>query len=161
MDTVTLARFLGKVEKQTVVTSPHVATPCWLWKPGGRYGKMKIAGRSHGAHRLAFEHWHSEIPAGFFVCHRCDVQLCVNPEHLFAGSPAENSADMVRKGRSFSPHGELQGASKLAREDAERLLAMRESGMSQSAAAAMFGVSRASVQLLWSRKTWRHLRGGT
>ncbi len=52
------------------------------------------------AHRLAWVEVHGPIPDGLCVLHICDVRNCVNVEHLFLGTLADNNKDKARKGRS-------------------------------------------------------------
>jgi hypothetical protein len=78
---------------------------CWEWYgdalPSG-YGRIQSGGKGSKmclAHRLSYTIHHGEIPDGFYVIHSCDNPGCVNPNHLSAGRPIDNTYDMIHKGR--------------------------------------------------------------
>lgn len=80
---------------------------CWNWVGASRmsngYGAVWHNGKVQGAHRVAFELWLGVIPDGMHICHHCDNRICVNPDHLFAGTNLDNRRDAVRKGRHKTP----------------------------------------------------------
>jgi len=74
--------------------------PCWLWTASvsnGRGSFRSVHQRAELAHRISWELTYGPIPKGLVVCHRCDVGLCVRPEHLFLGMQQDNIADMRAK----------------------------------------------------------------
>jgi hypothetical protein len=112
---------------------------CWPWtghRDARGYGRTTK--RSTTAHRVAWEVTHGEIPAGLFVCHRCDNPPCCNPAHLFLGTAGDNARDMAAKGRVRGG-----GPRRFDRDEARRLLA---SGLGLRATARILGVSHSSLR---------------
>lgn len=74
---------------------------CWEWTAGIRngYGAFKLNGKAIDAHRVSYEAYNGEIPKGKIICHTCDNPKCVNPEHLYAGTYADNVHDMIKRNR--------------------------------------------------------------
>lgn len=76
---------------------------CWVWNGtvgNHGYGKINDFGDMVLTHRVSYEATYGKIPEGMQVLHKCDVKLCVNPDHLFIGTQKDNVQDMLRKGRN-------------------------------------------------------------
>lgn len=106
------------------------------------------------AHRYAYRCHKGDIPHGQNVCHTCDVRRCVNPEHLFLGTQAENLRDMDSKGRRNTPRGESAG---LARLSADEIRAIRLAPGTYRAIANNFGTTCSHVSRIKNRQEWKHL----
>ena len=136
-------------------------TECHIWTGSidtYGYGRMKIDGLFRGAHRIA---WcmakGEEIPHGKQVLHRCDNPPCVNPEHLFLGTPADNMRDKTVKGRNISYRGEASGMAKLTNEQALEIKNGPRDIDSKKQFAKRFGVALHTVENVQTGRRWRHL----
>lgn len=75
---------------------------CWEWQAGkdsSGYGTFKVFGKDEKAHRVAYSIINGDIPEDLHVLHKCDNPACVNPTHIFTGTPRDNMNDKIRKGR--------------------------------------------------------------
>lgn len=134
---------------------------CWLWTASVSrgYGHMGLGGHTGTsyAHRVAWTLYKGEIPPGMCVCHRCDVPLCVNPDHLFLGTHADNVADKISKGRQGPPpRGELSGKAKLTEAKVVQIRALR-GRLSQREIGNLFGVAKGTITGIQNGDTWRHV----
>ena len=87
-------------------------TGCFLWTgptcAEGRYGRVVGFPKLKMAHRLSYELEYGEIQDGLYVCHKCDVKLCVNPDHFFLGTHTDNIRDALSKG--LMSNGDQKGS---------------------------------------------------
>ena len=162
MDSSMPNRLLSKVTRRP--------NGCWEWagaKHHSGYGRIKVDGEWKAAHRIAYEALIGALAPDQFVCHRCDNPRCVNPSHLFAGTHAENMADMARKGRAARPHGSLNVNATLSARQVEaiRELYRRHPPVVGSHAkgvcrflASWFGVHHTTIRRVVTGRTWRHER---
>ena len=81
---------------------------CWIWLAAtvnSGYGKLKKDGRFWLAHRYIYTLTNREINPNHVICHTCNEKLCVNPEHLKAGTYQENYLDQIENGKSKPVRG--------------------------------------------------------
>lgn len=140
---------------------PAPPSTCVLWTGAVKrdgYGKACVEGRRSGAHRVSYEASVGPIPNWMQVCHRCDVPACVNPDHLFLGTFADNMADKIAKGRQNPCVGERSGKAKLSNADVaeirRRLVGCARG--TQSALAREYGVNKTTINVIANGKARRH-----
>jgi hypothetical protein len=135
---------------------------CWEWQAGcteDGYGKLRRTGMTAGlvrAHRLSWELHHGPVPVGMHVCHACDNPPCVNPGHLFLGTPLENMRDKRAKGRHTGEFAHGASSSHGAKLTAEQVREIRRLAdtIAKDELGRRYGVSLRSIQRIVSGETW-------
>jgi hypothetical protein len=137
---------------------------CWEWtgsRHGSGYGTLPFGSRMDGSRSMVLAHrasWLVNVGAiadGLFVCHRCDNPPCVRPDHLFLGTPQQNTNDMRAKGRSAL--GERHPAAVLTEADVRSIRVRAAAGVSRNMLAAEYGILPASIGQIVTRKRWKHV----
>lgn len=133
---------------------------CWHWKTtntNGRANGFMLDGRIVGAYVASYI-LHKGPIGDLWVCHRCDNGLCVNPAHLFLGSPMDNTQDMIEKGRQVIKRGEARGrVAKLTEAQVREIKKAAQSGIAGNRLAKQYGVHRRTVYDILDGKTWTHV----
>lgn len=163
-----------------ILAQIKIEKDCWIWqgtinKSG--YGYVNYEGKEVKAHRASYEIFKEKIKDNMHVCHSCDNRACVNPEHLWLGTPFQNMRDAAKKRRLPGPakwseekkkamkgkikipdnRGEKSGLSKLKESDIYEIRDLLTGGMSLSQIGKKFGMSSGSISRIKNRKRWAHI----
>lgn len=139
-------RFFKKVSKEK---------ECWIFhgaKDGSGYGMFWDQKSYIKAHRFSYIIHVGEIPNGMCVCHKCDIRSCVNPDHLFLGTIADNNKDKARKNRAARQPGELHGMCKLTQASVDEIRSVKNPHL--PTLAKRFGVSKSQISRIIRNERW-------
>jgi hypothetical protein len=129
---------------------------CWKWKAGHSttgYGVFHTPDGQIGAHRYSYELHSGEKLGDLFACHHCDNKGCVNPDHLYAGTPQDNADDAVKRGRILA--GSAHPQAKICEDIAAKIASYRNTGTTAAVVAERFAdATEAIVYNIWSGSTW-------
>lgn len=152
----TSAKLRARIEQWSI---PEPNSGCWLWLgsvSAGGYARTTIK-RSVNAHRVSWIAFRGAIPNGMHVLHHCDNRICVNPDHLFLGTNADNVADKVAKGRQAFNRGLNHPAAKLTDDQVRAIYSDRRP---LSAIAGCYGIAKSTVTQIKYQGGWAHITGG-
>ena len=131
---------MNLIDKFELNCIPEPNSGCWLWI-GGRSRDRAVYLQTTAA-RVSWKLYRGKIPFGLDVLHRCDMPMCVNPDHLFVGTAKDNVEDMIRKGRANRSriNGEDHHFAKLTDKDFMEIAQLR-GHMSGASIAQAYGVT--------------------
>lgn len=140
---------------------------CWEYegaKQKDNYGVMTICDkrlhprkRKLRAHRVSYAFYNGVDPGELFVCHKCDNPACINPDHLFLGTPLDNTQDMISKGRKSPEDGQNNNAGKLNEGMVLKVLEGIKGGLTNKQIAEELPVTHANVSCIRTGKSWKTL----
>lgn len=139
---------------------PEPNSGCWLWISGchrGGYGTMTISKKAvEATHVSLFLKTGQWPPKGrqHYVCHTCDIPSCVNPDHLWIGTPRMNAYDAYNKGRRKA-FGEHNGKAILTEAQVEIIRSTPKYRGRGRDLAEDFGVAQSTISVVLSQTNWK------
>jgi hypothetical protein len=121
------------------------------------YARCCFGGRWHPVHRLVCAMVHG-LPDGLLACHHCDVPLCIEPTHIYAGTPKDNRHDSMRRGRDSKPPLNLgvdHHSAKLTPQIVREIRRRWQAGEQITALAVEHGVHKGAIWKIVHRKSWK------
>ena len=154
-------KFWSRVNRNGPIHPTH--GQCWDWSgPITKFGyaRIRFNGRLTMCHRISWQLSRGPIPDNLRVLHKCDRRSCVNPDHLFLGTQADNIADMFIKGRDRQANriGEMNTQARITESDVLYIRRnYRKRPSNKRHLAAMFGISVYHVAAIVHRQKWKHI----
>jgi hypothetical protein len=137
------------------------ASECWEWQRALRsdgYARFNFKTtrptKCALVHRISYALAHGSAPAGRLICHRCDNRKCVNPAHLYCGSPSDNNRDRAERDRMNLPRGEQHPNTKF---DVWDIICIRADPRKNPAIAQDYGCGRTTISAIKRRQNWGHV----
>lgn len=129
---------------------------CWLWtaaKTTKGYGSLTLFHKPHRAHQVSWKLHFGDIPRGLFVCHKCDVKTCINPDHLFLGTNGDNVRDAASKNRLRV--GDRHPQAKLTGQEVQDIRALLKDGHKGIDISRVYGVSDQCIYDIKNNRHWK------
>lgn len=143
-DPIIVARFWSKVDVRRSMSD------CWPWtaSTANGYGHMKHKGQMFRSNRICWEIVNEELLGDRQALHTCDNKLCCNPSHIYAGTAAQNSADVHVRSR--------RDTNKLSIREVTEIRRRLNLGEPVAEVADAFGIERGHAHRIKRRKSWRY-----
>lgn len=145
-----IQRFWERVDK---------SKDCWIWMGATQssgHGRLKIGGKAVLAHRVAYFLANGRLPRKRYVCHRCNNASCVNPDHLYAGTPRQNVLDSIRAGTHRPPRFNRSGA-KLTEYQVRVIRQRLADGETPIRIAPDYGLDPSTIRKIRDGRSWKNV----
>lgn len=132
---------------------------CWITDYGiNQNGRQYITvnKKTLGLLRVVYDLYKGEVAKDLFVCHSCNNNLCINPDHLFLGNKVENGRNQKRRNKY------VKGSQVITAKLTEQQVAsikdlLGESKLTFAEIAKMFSVKPETISCISQGRTWRHV----
>ena len=146
-------RIHGMTLKERILDTIKVEGVCWVWTGSvsnkGR-PRLKYKCKTTTAHRASYIAFKGKIKDGLYVLHTCDNPMCVNPDHLYAGTHQDNMNDRTNRGRGIK--GERHHKAKLTEKE---VISIRNSDRTATSMAHEYDIAISTVCRIRRNEIWR------